>query len=314
MPQSAILLIAAGSPCIEQSALLQAIELAQQPGMTLHCLCVYDELRWSSRLNALLPNQASVRKALAQNARQTLGKQIEAAAPSLQYDVSVGFGHVSLQVIDYCQHHPVSFVVKAAKTPHWTNIFFDSEDLHLLRDSPVPVWLTAPDNSQQIKSVAIALDFDHESEPESRALNSKLLRTAIEIARRKKASLHLINVLNIGELSFATLWADDPDKLEQELLSDEKVTRQAAMQRLLDDIKCDTPDAFEGLKYSIHLKQGTPSETIAATVKKLSAPMLVMGSVARVGVAGLIIGNTAESTLLQIQCPIVVMKPDGFPG
>jgi len=37
-----------------------------------------------------------------------------------------------------------------------------------------------------------------------------------------------------------------------------------------------------------------------------------MGTVARTGIKGLIIGNTAEVILNGIQCSVLAVKPDGF--
>ena len=40
--------------------------------------------------------------------------------------------------------------------------------------------------------------------------------------------------------------------------------------------------------------------------------LIVMGTVARTGIPGLIIGNTAESTLSQIHCSVLAVTPPGF--
>jgi len=37
-----------------------------------------------------------------------------------------------------------------------------------------------------------------------------------------------------------------------------------------------------------------------------------MGTVARTGIPGLIIGNTAESILSDIDCSLLAVKPEGF--
>ncbi len=37
-----------------------------------------------------------------------------------------------------------------------------------------------------------------------------------------------------------------------------------------------------------------------------------MGTVSRTGVAGLLIGNTAERILRQVDCSVLTVKPDGF--
>ncbi|HNA21902.1 MAG TPA: universal stress protein, partial [Agitococcus sp.] len=51
---------------------------------------------------------------------------------------------------------------------------------------------------------------------------------------------------------------------------------------------------------------------IPALSHNLAIDLVVMGSVARTGIAGLIIGNTAETILEQLQCSVLVLKPQGF--
>ncbi len=45
---------------------------------------------------------------------------------------------------------------------------------------------------------------------------------------------------------------------------------------------------------------------------ELKADIVVMGTVARTGISGFIIGNTAEAILSQIECSVVAVKPSGF--
>jgi nucleotide-binding universal stress UspA family protein len=47
-----------------------------------------------------------------------------------------------------------------------------------------------------------------------------------------------------------------------------------------------------------------------ATAKEVE--LIVMGTVSRTGVAGLLIGNTAERILHQVDCSVLTVKPDGF--
>ncbi len=39
---------------------------------------------------------------------------------------------------------------------------------------------------------------------------------------------------------------------------------------------------------------------------------VVMGTVARTGVAGLLVGNTAERLLDEVRCSVITLKPPGF--
>ncbi|ABM21246.1 MAG: universal stress protein [Gammaproteobacteria bacterium] len=47
-------------------------------------------------------------------------------------------------------------------------------------------------------------------------------------------------------------------------------------------------------------------------VENYDIDLIVMGTVGRVGIPGLIIGNTAESILEQAKCSVLAIKPEGF--
>jgi nucleotide-binding universal stress UspA family protein len=62
----------------------------------------------------------------------------------------------------------------------------------------------------------------------------------------------------------------------------------------------------------VHLIKGQPRKEIPALAKRLGVDLVVMGTVARTGVPGLFIGNTAEAMLEQIDCSVLAVKPEGF--
>jgi nucleotide-binding universal stress UspA family protein len=45
---------------------------------------------------------------------------------------------------------------------------------------------------------------------------------------------------------------------------------------------------------------------------RLNVDLVVMGTVARAGIPGFFMGNTAESILNQIDCSVLTVKPPGF--
>lgn len=59
-------------------------------------------------------------------------------------------------------------------------------------------------------------------------------------------------------------------------------------------------------------RRGNPREAIPGLARELKADLVVMGTVARTGIAGFIIGNTVESILDDIGCSELAVKPDGF--
>jgi nucleotide-binding universal stress UspA family protein len=70
--------------------------------------------------------------------------------------------------------------------------------------------------------------------------------------------------------------------------------------------------ALDYLKPQIHLVKGWARKEIPALAKRIDADLVVMGTVARTGISGFLIGNTAETILNQIDCSVLAIKPPGF--
>ncbi|MCV2884483.1 universal stress protein [Aestuariibacter sp. AA17] len=308
-----ILYVFAGDESCHSDALARAVHLHQQGYGTLTCLCVYPTLRFPPHLKLSLPDATVIESELTERAKKHLFEAVEKIAPDTLVQCETRFGHMYIEAIRFGLQQQSTLIIKAAKNPEWTDFLFDSEDMHLLRKSPMPVWLTKEPDNKPIKHIVVALDFEHiEESEESERLNQQLLHQAFNIAQRERATLHLLNVYNASSADFASLWVENPKKLEEEVLKDEKLTRQAAMQDLIEEVEAQNGIRFADIKHHIHLIQGSPNRDIAKKVKALQADLVIMGSVGRSGIAGLLIGNTAETTLLQLECAVLVMKPDGF--
>ena len=61
-----------------------------------------------------------------------------------------------------------------------------------------------------------------------------------------------------------------------------------------------------------HFPQGAARTVIADFAAKAGIEALVLGSVGRSGLPGLVIGETAEAILQRVACAVLVVKPDGF--
>ena len=69
---------------------------------------------------------------------------------------------------------------------------------------------------------------------------------------------------------------------------------------------------LDGLGASIHMVSGEPGVILSRLADRLDIGLIVMGTVARTGVPGFIMGNTAETILNQIDCSVLAIKPPGF--
>lgn len=62
---------------------------------------------------------------------------------------------------------------------------------------------------------------------------------------------------------------------------------------------------------SVTLVEGDPADALPAAVAG-GVDALVVGTVARTGLAGLLIGNTADELIARAPCDVVIVKPSGF--
>ena len=62
----------------------------------------------------------------------------------------------------------------------------------------------------------------------------------------------------------------------------------------------------------LHLMKGHARHVVPIKVQELDVDLIVMGTVARTGIPGFLMGNTAESILNQIDCSVLAIKPFGF--
>ena len=70
--------------------------------------------------------------------------------------------------------------------------------------------------------------------------------------------------------------------------------------------------SFDFLSPRTHLVEGPPGREIPLLAESVDADLVVMGTVGRSGITGVVIGNTAETVLSQLQCSVLAIKPKDF--
>jgi nucleotide-binding universal stress UspA family protein len=95
----------------------------------------------------------------------------------------------------------------------------------------------------------------------------------------------------------------------------ERRHHQQSLESLLRAIRTEhkaVSDALDYLKPRTHLLQGSASREIPKLAKNLAVDCIVMGTVGRTGIRGILMGNTAETILAQIDSSVLAIKPEGF--
>lgn len=226
-----------------------------------------------------------------------------------------------LEIVRAVLRSGYDLVIKCPESPSWLDRFFSGDDMHLLRKCPCPVWLVKPQAPETYGSILAAVDvYDGYPEKEleaRRRLNVQVLEMAVSVAISESAELHVVHAWeSLSDMARGLVFSSD--------LSNEKIALNMEQERrhqrqLLDQFMqsmrvsaSEVRDALDYLDPAIHLLKGGARREIPALTKRLAVDCIVMGTVARTGIRGFIMGNTAETILEQIECSVLAIKPDGF--
>lgn len=297
----------------DNPAYLRALSLCSAHSASLDVLITltipcgtFDTARWQCTLE-------DIQQKLAENVQSKMSQVLSEQQSKVQCFVE--FGKLYLTTIHRVQNQGYDLVLKVAETPSWLDHLFDSDDLHLIRKCKEPVWMIDGSRPQRCERIAVAVDFDHslDSDNDISCSNRALLDYAATIAAQDNATLQLIHILDPGIANFVSMWGDDRDDLEQELLRDARLESETSLLLLKKYLRSPrTVQNYSGLKIETYLEQGAPKQMISELVSRLDSDLLVMGTVGRIGVKGMIIGNTAESVMLQLNTSLFAIKPEGF--
>lgn len=206
-------------------------------------------------------------------------------------------------------------VIRESEDPDWVDRILGSDDMQLLRTCPCPVWLLDPSARRHSRRILVAVDVDcqypaHELETRH-ALNRLVLELACSQAIAETAPLHVVHAWQT--VSSTATYPGVPIGQVTEHSERTRANRELALARLLGE----TTDyigseAMQLIERRDHMLDGSPRRTVPELARQLSADLVVMGSVARTGIKGLLVGNTAEAILAQLDCSVLVVKPPGF--
>lgn len=289
----------------EQPALMQALSLARQNSASLKLLVLCPHLPanlagYAHQYEKGLHDQveANVQKAL---------QSLHASSAPLNYHIEVAAGTdpVAVRAIRTVLKYGHDLLIKEAE-PMGDKTGFKALDMDLLRKCPVPVWLCRPimEHGADIK-VAVAVDANRE-EQSAHDLSLSLIQVADQLAMSCSGKLDIISCWDYKyeEYLRGNSWIKDEEWLS--LMAQTERDHEAALNQLVQESGAAQADLTQ-----VRL-QGRPYLAIPDYVQQNGIDILVMGTVARTGVPGFIIGNTAENILQALTCSLLVMKPAGF--
>ena len=179
-------------------------------------------------------------------------------------------------------------------------MIYGSTDVKLLRKCPCPLWITRPDvNPLEVTTIVAADDLS--------PVANKVLNAAVTAASLISARLLVVHAIAY-RLESALKRTECPMEMLDEYR--DKVRRDAEQHISTRLAQTDYRTLDQGTQILI---QAGPADTIIEqAVVDHDADLLVMGTIARGGIPGFVIGNTAERLLPRLKCSILAVKPDDF--
>lgn len=174
-------------------------------------------------------------------------------------------------------------------------LLFGSTAQKLMRYAACPVWVVKPSELRDVRDIAVATDLSDASLP--------AMHLAVTVARALNARLHLLHVLELSDFRYLVLAGVSDEALVE---TTQKIRQTAADQLQKQLHQTDFRTLGHGVK--VELLQGIPDATIPEYVASEKIDLLVIGSHGHSGVAGLLLGNTAERILPGLHASILVVK------
>lgn len=134
------------------------------------------------------------------------------------------------------------------------------------------------------------------------------LQVGIALARQTGGNLHIVHV--VEHLLDRVCHVGLPDEKQQEYRRRARAEAEKQLYALLEKTDCKSL----GKRVQIHLAEGvgTPDVAIQHFIQVNDIHLLVMGTIGRHGLPGILIGNTAERLLPEVHCSLLAVKPSDF--
>lgn len=287
--------------------LQHAVNFASYHNTQLDIICILPTLAGSHYSNSN-DTLATIQSTVIDNLTKSLQAVISEAKLAIKSDIKVVFGRQFAVVESEVLSKHYDIVIKQAENPSWLASLCGSDDLQLLRKCPCQLWLIDTLLEKPYQQVAVALDFSDDAMEQ--AFNEKIVQSAATFSLQNKAKMHIITACDPAVVGFSSMWANDPTKLEQKFLMEDERRRRFSSSFVVQQLRKQNPEIDNNqLQIAEHVLIGHPQTVIPQKLKALNIDLLVMGTVGRAGLSGVLIGNTAESILLQLPCSMLALKP-----
>jgi universal stress protein E len=271
---------------------------------------------------ALLPlaeeDRAWVREAILQDGNKVLEDLVQQAqTQGVEAQSKLVPGKGWLEIIHQVLRGKHDLVVVGKRdVTDLRRVLFGNTSMKLLRRCPCPVLVTKPPTfASGVLGANVRRGLGADASPlnilvatDLKPSSENVLRLAIALAQQMNARLHVLHVVEyqLDEVCNIGL----PDAKQDEYRRRVRAHAQEVLHAQLEktDYKVLCP------RIEVHLggDVGLPDVAIQHFIQAHNIHLLVMGTIGRGGIQGIMIGNTAERLLPEVHCSVLAVKPPDF--
>lgn len=312
-PFNSILYVVENPAAERSAAVARVVSLAQNNQSRLTVLHVAEEPRLGPFAGSVAIKDLRAR--LRRQATEQLSDLLRSAGRETDVVVDIRFGAIFVEIIREVLRSRHDLVIKTVGEGGAHSFLFGGTDQHLLRKCPCPAWILVGESSANYRQILAAVDFDPWNEDDGEGeLNRQVLDIAATLAVTDFAQLHVVHAWeSITENMIRVFGSELSDDEAASHRDREWREHQSRLDLLSKRIRERFGSEAHGyLSPRFHLRKGAPRDVIPALAGEMKADLVVMGTVSRTGIPGLLIGNTAEVILNNLECSVLTVKPAGF--
>ncbi|TKB45833.1 universal stress protein UspE [Thalassotalea mangrovi] len=284
----------------DQKALKRACTIAKQTGDKITALLVIFDFSYEMTTMLSGDEREAMRKSVVKDRQAWLDDLVK------EYDHPVStkavwhnrpFEVIIQEVIE----HNFDVVVKSThQHPTLQSVIFTPTDWHLIRKCPVPLLLVKDHEWPENGHILAAINASSEEESHQ-ALNDKITDAALTLSRLIKADVHLVNSYPGTPVNIAI-------EIPEFDAGEYNKTMREHHQKMMEE----HAKKFEIQSQFLHVEEGLPEDVIEKVATDIDAELVILGTIGRIGLSALFIGNTAEHVIDRLNCDLLALKPDGY--